>query len=93
MYDIVQVESILNEFKKNNKLEDADDDLELKYTVFNNIFIYQSLSLIEYHDILNQIINNQFKDINIKIIIIQDLDEAFNIASFEDYITGKLKSN
>lgn len=85
LYDIVEVESIINEIQQNNK------NIEFRYKIFNNIFLYQSLSLIEYHDILDQIVNNKGEDLNIKSIVIQDLDEAFNIASFEDYILGKLK--
>lgn len=89
LYDIVEVESIINEIQQNNKFE--EENIEFRYKIFNNIFLYQSLSLIEYHDILDQIVNNKGEDLNIKSIVIQDLDEAFNIASFEDYILGKLK--
>lgn len=54
--------------------------------ILENIVISQTVTLSQIHQVLNTIINST--DNKPSCLVIEDLDEAFNIASFENYITA-----
>lgn len=58
-----------------------------------NVLVWQCLSLAQIHDIINEMLlsftdTSAEKDRPFDLVVLEDLDEAFNIASFENYILG-----
>ena len=57
-----------------------------------NVLVWQCLSLAQMHDIVNELLLSlggaSGSGGSFDLVVIEDLDEAFNIASFENYILG-----
>lgn len=57
-----------------------------------NVLVWQCLSLAQMHDIVNEMLLSlsgaSRSGGSFELVVIEDLDEAFNIASFENYILG-----
>lgn len=57
-----------------------------------NVLVWQCLSLAQVHDIVNELLlsfsGSSASEGSFNLVVIEDLDEAFNIASFENYILG-----
>lgn len=66
----------------------CDDKMENMSSseVFDSIDVRQCLSLSQIHQLLNEILASKEK---CNCVVLENLDEAFNIASFENYITGR----
>ncbi|ODQ47576.1 hypothetical protein PICMEDRAFT_116115 [Pichia membranifaciens NRRL Y-2026] len=55
-----------------------------------NVLVWQCLSLAQVHDIVNELLlsfsGSSASEGSFNLVVIEDLDEAFNIGSFENYI-------
>lgn len=59
----------------------------LNESILNSISIYQTTTLSQLHQLLNTIIYNTSTP-KPQCIVIEDLDESFNISSFENYLVA-----
>lgn len=82
IFDLDRLKYILN------KTIDGFSPSDIK----DNVLVWQCLSLSEIDEIISQTCKQRAEQNEelFDLIVIEDLDEAFNICSFEDYIIGML---
>ncbi|KAG0688307.1 60S ribosomal protein L16B [Pichia californica] len=94
LYDIDRFQSVFSErqaiIQSTTSLLSSSILLPIgfKNKVYDSISINQCLSLYQYNSILNQLVNNEKRKDEFNLLVIEDLDEAYNIAAFENYITA-----